>query len=89
MEAIGLPIDVAYLDTLLENWERIQLHYIAREDEFGLYDGTSFRETPARSDHGTRLGLAAHRARPAGTEVEDARKAGQALSGAQTTGPVA
>ena len=28
----------------LRNWERLQLHFIARDDEFGLYDGTSFRE---------------------------------------------
>jgi DNA polymerase family A len=45
MEATGLPVDTFYLNTLLENWEHIQLHYIAREDEFGLYDGTSFRES--------------------------------------------
>jgi DNA polymerase family A len=44
MEWTGLPIDTSYLDCLIENWERLQLHYIARDDEFGLYDGTSFRE---------------------------------------------
>jgi DNA polymerase family A len=43
-ERIGLPVDRDYLDQLLTHWERLQLHYIARDDEFGLYDGTSFRE---------------------------------------------
>jgi DNA polymerase I len=38
-ERIGLPIDGEYLEHLLDNWERPQLHYIARDDEFGLYDG--------------------------------------------------
>jgi DNA polymerase I len=43
MEWLGLPIDQHYLKLLLANWERLQLHYIRRDDEFGLYDGTSFR----------------------------------------------
>jgi DNA polymerase I len=44
MEWVGLPIDCFILNALLADWERIQLHYIARDDEFGLYEGTSFRE---------------------------------------------
>jgi DNA polymerase-1 len=44
MEHLGLPIDVAYLDRLSANWEGLQLHYIKRDDEFGLYEGTHFRE---------------------------------------------
>jgi hypothetical protein len=44
MEWQGLPIDASYLQLLMTNWERLQLHYIRRDDEFGLYDGTSFRE---------------------------------------------
>jgi DNA polymerase I len=45
MERVGLPIDRAYLDLLLERWEELKLHYIHRDDIFGLYDGTSFSET--------------------------------------------
>ncbi len=44
MEWTGLPIDALYLNRLIENWERIQRHYIERDDELGLYEGTSFRE---------------------------------------------
>jgi DNA polymerase I len=44
MEWAGLPIDTSYLGQLTENWERLQLHYIGRDDEFDLYEGTSFRE---------------------------------------------
>jgi DNA polymerase-1 len=40
----GLPIDQYYLRLLLAHWESLQLHYIRRDDIFGLYDGTSFRE---------------------------------------------
>ena len=43
-ERVGLPIDVEYLEGLSAHWERLQLYFIARDDEFGLYDGTSFRE---------------------------------------------
>jgi DNA polymerase-1 len=43
-ERLGLPIDVKYLARLVAQWERVQLHFITRDDEFGLYDGTSFRE---------------------------------------------
>jgi DNA polymerase-1 len=43
-ERLGLPIDSEYLTRLVAHWERLQLHYIARDDEFGLYDGRSFRE---------------------------------------------
>ena len=44
MEATGLPIDTAYQDCLLENEDRIKLYFIRRDDTFGLYEGTSFRE---------------------------------------------
>ena len=44
MEWRGLPIDQEYLRLLLANWEGLQLHYIRRDDGFGLYDGTSFSE---------------------------------------------
>jgi DNA polymerase I len=40
----GLPIDRARLEQWLENWEQIRLHFITRDDEFGLYDGGSFVE---------------------------------------------
>ena len=43
-ERCGLPVNVEYLAQLVANWERLQLYFIARDDEFGLYDGTSFRE---------------------------------------------
>ena len=62
MEAIGLPVDTVYLDCLLENWDRIKRHYIARDDVFGLYEDTSFREGRLlRSDYRPGLGLAAYR----------------------------
>jgi hypothetical protein len=38
MEALGLPVDVGYLATLVENWQALRLHYIGRDDVFGLYD---------------------------------------------------
>jgi DNA polymerase I len=44
MEWQGLPIDRCYLEPLLERWELLQLHYIRRDDTFGLYEGTSLRE---------------------------------------------
>jgi hypothetical protein len=43
-EWCGLPIDVNNLARLTANWEALQLHYIQRDDVFGLYEGTSFRE---------------------------------------------
>jgi hypothetical protein len=43
-ETIGLPVDTDRLNRLLANWERLQRHYIAQDDEFGLYDDLSFRE---------------------------------------------
>jgi hypothetical protein len=30
---------------LLEFWDELKLHYIKRDDEFGLYDGLKFNET--------------------------------------------
>jgi DNA polymerase family A len=44
MERCGLPVDSVYLDQLRDNWQRVQLHYIAKHDDLHLYDGTSFRE---------------------------------------------
>ena len=43
-ELLGLPIDTDAFNRLLENWDYLRLHYITRDDEFGLYDGTSFVE---------------------------------------------
>ena len=43
-ELCGLPINTDYLHTLIEHWPALQCHYIERDDEFGLYEGTSFRE---------------------------------------------
>ena len=43
-EWCGLPIDRNCLDEFLEHWEALQLHFIARDDDFGLYNGTSFVE---------------------------------------------
>jgi DNA polymerase I len=43
-ELLGLPVNTNYLTRLIENWEALQQYYIKRDDEFGLYDGTSFRE---------------------------------------------
>jgi DNA polymerase-1 len=43
-ERLGLPINTDRLGRLIEHWEILQLHYIGRGDEFGLYEGTSFRE---------------------------------------------
>ena len=44
MEMCGLPIDTNCLGCLTENWGSLQRFYIARDDEFSLYDGLSFRE---------------------------------------------
>jgi DNA polymerase family A len=44
MERVGLPTDAARLYRMVASWERLQLHFIARDDEFSLYDGTHFRE---------------------------------------------
>jgi hypothetical protein len=43
-ERIGLPVDGDYLGELVKAWDPLQLHYIQRGDEFGLYDGTSLVE---------------------------------------------
>ncbi len=43
-ERTGIPIDTAALKRLSDNWERLQRYYIAKDDEYGLYDGTAFRE---------------------------------------------
>jgi DNA polymerase-1 len=48
MEWCGLPIDRYYLNLLLRHWQGLQLHYIRRDDTFGLYDGTSFDEARFR-----------------------------------------
>src|SRR5262249_4979398 len=44
MERCGLPVDSVYLDQLRDNWQRVQLHYIAKHDDLHLFDGTSFRQ---------------------------------------------
>jgi DNA polymerase I len=43
-EVLGLPVNTDLLNRLIEHWQAIQLYYIARDDEFGLYEGASFRE---------------------------------------------
>jgi hypothetical protein len=43
-EEIGLPVDTDHLNILLANWEWLQRHFIAQDDQFGLYDDLSFRE---------------------------------------------
>jgi DNA polymerase I len=44
VEWCGLPVDVPRLHQFADNWEVLQLHYIQRDDVFGLYDGTKFCE---------------------------------------------
>jgi DNA polymerase-1 len=45
IEARGLPIDVEYLTALQASWQALRMHYIQRDDTFGLYDTAgSFRE---------------------------------------------
>jgi DNA polymerase I len=43
-ELLGLPVSINRVNRLVENWEALQRYYIERDDEFGLYEGTSFRE---------------------------------------------
>ena len=43
-ERLGLPINTDRLRRSIEHWEILELHYIGRDDEFGMYEGTSFRE---------------------------------------------
>jgi DNA polymerase-1 len=38
MELRGVPIDADYLRELQANWQALRLHYIRRDDHFGLYD---------------------------------------------------
>jgi DNA polymerase-1 len=38
MELNGLPVDTGYLRRLEACWLDLRLHFIARDDEFGLYD---------------------------------------------------
>ena len=33
-ERCGLPVNVEYLAQLVAHWERLQLYFIARDDEF-------------------------------------------------------
>jgi DNA polymerase I len=40
MEMNGLPVDVPYLRRLEARWHDLRMHFIARDDEFGLYDET-------------------------------------------------
>jgi hypothetical protein len=45
MELRGLPIDTTYLRDLTANWRALRLHYIRRDNHFGLYgDDGSFHE---------------------------------------------
>ena len=45
MESRGLPINIEYVDELAANWQALRMHYIRRDDHFGLYDGNgSFHE---------------------------------------------
>jgi hypothetical protein len=45
MEALGITVDVDYLATLAERWQDLRLHFIRRDDQFGLYDDEgSFHE---------------------------------------------
>jgi DNA polymerase-1 len=42
MERVGLPVDRDRLITFVEHWGQIKLHFIERDDEFGLYNGLEF-----------------------------------------------
>jgi DNA polymerase I len=42
MERVGLPVDRDRLITFVEHWDPLKLHFIRRDDEFGLYDGLEF-----------------------------------------------
>ena len=44
MERVRLPLDRDRLVTFVECWRDIKLHYIRRDDEFGLYDEMKFSE---------------------------------------------
>ena len=43
IEYNGVPIDIYLLKELQENWEKIKLKLIKNIDEFGIYEGTSFK----------------------------------------------
>jgi len=43
-EHTGLPIDRERLACLGENWEPLRYHYIAQDDDLGLYEDGHFRE---------------------------------------------
>ena len=64
----------------MSNWDRLQLHYIASDDDLALYDENHFRERrPGGSGRRPRLGLAAHhqrahRAFPKGALGQQARR---------------
>ena len=60
-EQLGLPVDTDALARLVDNWERLQLHYIARDDDLGLYDDITFASSRLRGlGRRSRLGLAAY-----------------------------
>jgi DNA polymerase-1 len=42
MERIGLPVDRDRLIAFVAHWDSLKLHYIKRDDEFGLYNGLEF-----------------------------------------------
>lgn len=43
-ERRGIPVDTRALRRLSDHWERLQRHFIAQDDAYGLYVGTSFSE---------------------------------------------
>ena len=46
VEAVGVPIDVELLDRLRNRWQEIEQELIARIDaQYGVYEGTSFRNS--------------------------------------------
>jgi DNA polymerase I len=44
MERVGIPVSRRLVERFVDHEDRIKRHYIARDDIFGLYEGTSFRE---------------------------------------------
>jgi DNA polymerase I len=44
MEAHGIPVDTDYIAALTAQWQALRMHYIAHNDQFGVYDESgSFR----------------------------------------------
>jgi DNA polymerase-1 len=38
MEALGIPTSGRHVAEFVDNWQALRMHYIRRDDEFGLYD---------------------------------------------------